>query len=254
MHGAVDPEETSQTRYRCRLEWGRQGARLAALRRDVAVIVDTLRFSTAAIAAVEYGAILYPSTDPADAAALARRLRADGRDGGAPEWQRRLSPAAYGAIEPGTRVIVLSPNGATCCQLAREAPFVLVGALTNAAAVAEAVERLLGEGPLGVTVVACGERRGQPGDDGPLRLAIEDYLGAGGILSYLSLPRSPEAEVCEAAFRGVQDRLPDLLWNSVSGVELRDKGLGEDVRYAAALNTSRAVPVLQGDYLEAFRL
>ena len=55
----------SQHSYRCRLEWGRDGARRASARRDILVVVDTLRFSTAVVTAVPRGAIIYPC-DPTD--------------------------------------------------------------------------------------------------------------------------------------------------------------------------------------------
>ena len=62
---------------------------------------------------------------------------------------------------------------------------------------------------LSVTILACGERWKQPNEDGELRFAIEDYLGAGAILSALpaALARSPEARVCQGAF-GLARRSP----------------------------------------------
>jgi 2-phosphosulfolactate phosphatase len=103
-----------------------------------------------------------------------------------------------------------------------------------------------------MTVIACGERRHSPGADGLLRFAIEDYLGAGAILSYLGLPKSSEAAVCAAAFESVRDHLSALLLDSTGGVELRHKGREEDVLYAARLDILDTVPVLRRDELHAF--
>ncbi len=57
------------------LAWGRRGARDAAERGDILVVVDTLRFSTAAATAVHHGALIYPcATDEALYTALAQRV------------------------------------------------------------------------------------------------------------------------------------------------------------------------------------
>ena len=50
-------------------------------------------------------------------------------------------------------------------------------------------------------------------------IVIEEdvWLGAGAILSHLAFAKSPEAQLCEAAFRGVQDRLEEVMLNCGSG-------------------------------------
>ena len=99
--------------------------------------------------------------------------------------------------------------------------------------------------------LACGERWRQPNEDGELRFAIEDYLGAGAILSGLpaGLSRSPEALLCQGAFLAVRDDLRSVLWESGSGRELRAVGLAEDVEHSARLNAYEAVPAMDGDRL-----
>jgi hypothetical protein len=108
-------------------------------------------------------------------------------------------------------------------------PHLLVGALVNAWAVAEAVARIVADAdrhsegaggrPLSVTVLACGERWKQPNEDGELRFAIEDYLGAGAILAALPsrLSRSPEALVCQGAFLAARDDLAQEGWVYAGG-------------------------------------
>ncbi len=141
---------------------------------------------------------------------------------------------------------VSSPNGATCSRFGRAVPRLLVGALVNATAVAAAVTQILAEGDLSVTILACGERWHQPNEDGELRFAIEDYLGAGAILAGLppELSRSPEALVCEAAFRASHDTIAAILAESGSGRELRQAGYPRDVEHSARLNVYDAVPVM----------
>ena len=132
-------------------------------------------------------------------------------------------------------------------------PHLLVGALVNARAVSEAVTDILASTDLSVTVLACGERSKEPNEDGELRFAIEDYLGAGAILAGLraSLSRSPEAQICQGAFLAARDDLRPILWESGSGRELRAMGYPEDVEHAARLDVYAAVPVMQDDLLTA---
>jgi 2-phosphosulfolactate phosphatase len=245
----------TQHPYRCRLDWGRHGVRQAAERGDILVIVDTLSFSTAVVTAVHYGGLIYPCSPAEDAAALTQQI------GGEAAVTRRevpergrfsLSPATYLHVEAGTRVVLASPNGATCSRYAGQVPFLLVGALVNAQAVAAVVTLLLEQEDLAVTVIACGERWNPPSEDGALRVAVEDYLGVGAILSYLWHEKSPEARVCEGAFVQVRDDLDALLWECGSGRELRQMGFGVDVQHAARLNAYETVPHMRDNHFELF--
>ena len=242
----------AQDGYRCRLEWGAAGARQGAAHGDVLVVVDTLRFSTATATAIHCGAAIYPCRPDEDAAALAALVGACVAGGGANGFS--LSPQSYVGVAPGTRIVLPSPNGATCARHAADVPYLIAGALVNAGAVAAAVARVLNALPLGVTVLACGERPPAPpapGDaGGALRFAVEDALGAGAILAGLAArgygrAMSPEAKVCAGAFRSARTRLAAVLWDCGSGRELRAKGLGEDVRHAARLDLYADVPVLR---------
>lgn len=275
----------AQQPYRCRLDWGAGGVRRAAARGDIMVVVDVLRFSTAATVAVAHGALIYPCAPADDAQALARRVGAEvaaSRPGttatqqhpSSPDSQEHVSPPAghryslsplsYDHVPAGSHIVLPSPNGAACLRAAREAPYVLVGALVNAQAVGAALTALLAGTALAATVVACGERWAQPDDGDGLRVAVEDYLGAGAILSHVQtyashthphgqLGISPEARVCAAAFLASRDQLADLLWESISGRELRQKGLAGDVERAAQLDLYQAVPILRRERLEPFQ-
>jgi 2-phosphosulfolactate phosphatase len=245
----------SQQGYRCRLAWGRRGAREAAARRDILIIVDTLSFSSAVVTAVQQGGLIYPCAESEEPSALAQRVGAEvavhRRDVPA-KGRFSLSPRTYLDMEPGTRVVLASPNGATCSRYACETPFLFVGALLNAEAAANAVAALLETTQLGVTVIACGERWQTPSEEEELRMAVEDYLGAGAILSYLRAEKSPEARVCAGAFLHTLHDLQTLLWECGSGRELREKGYAADVRHAARLNLVNAVPVLKDECLQRY--
>ena len=246
------PTMFSQHPYRCRLDWGRRGTREAAARGDILVIVDTLTFSTAVATAVQAGAVVYPCGWGDDPAEIAQRI------GGEAAVHRRevpakgrfsLSPETYQEVAPETKIVLASPNGATCSRYAGEVPYLFVGALLNAAAVGAAVGRRLARTEHDVTVIACGERWGTVEDDEGLRVAVEDYLGAGAILSYLDGPLSPEAQVCAGAFAGARADLAELLWDCGSGRELRQMGFAEDVRHAAQLNLYNVAPVMRDGFL-----
>ncbi|HEY7414642.1 MAG TPA: 2-phosphosulfolactate phosphatase [Ktedonobacteraceae bacterium] len=245
----------TQHPYRCRFDWGRYGVRQAAERGDILVIVDTLRFSTTTITAVDAGGFIYPCPLEEDATILAQQIGGEAavsRYDGSQRGRFSLSHATYLHLEPGTRIVLSSPNGATCSRYASQVPFLFVGALVNAKAVATIVSSLLEHQELSVTVIACGERWKTPSEDGELRVALEDYLGAGAILSYLPQEKSPEALVCAGAFVQVQNDLLSILWECGSGRELREKGFGMDVQHAARLNVYETVPHMRDNCFEPF--
>jgi 2-phosphosulfolactate phosphatase len=243
-----------QQPWRCRLEWGHRGAAAAVVRGDVVVVVDTLTFSTAVATALHGGVTVYPCR-PSDKEPLAKEVVAEAavRRQDVPQKGRfSLSPATFLAADPGARVVLDSPNGAACCVIARAAPCEVVGSFVNAQAVAHFVSARLAEGDRAVTVLACGERWLTPVEGEDLRFAVEDWLGAGAILALLNLDKSPEAQVCEAAFRGVRHRLEEILLNCGSGVELCEKGYKGDVLHAARLDLYGTVPLLsEGRFVNA---
>jgi 2-phosphosulfolactate phosphatase len=243
----------AQSGARCRLEWGWQGAKTAAERGDILVVVDVLSFSTAATTAIQHGGILYPCRSQEEAEEVAKSV------GGEAAVHRRdvpkkgrysLSPLTYEGLEAGMKIALPSPNGATCCTYGKAVPALYVGALVNAQAVARTVARKMETSEQNVTVLACGERWHPPTLDGALRFALEDYLGTGAILSHLPYSKSPEALACEAAFLGVRSRLTETLWECGSGIELRKKGYETDVQHAAQLDLYSSVPMLHEDALE----
>jgi 2-phosphosulfolactate phosphatase len=244
------------TVYRCDHAWGRHGAREAARRGDIIVIVDVLSFSTAAVTALQHGAIIYPCSIDEDAEALAGRIDGElavARKDVPARGRFSLSSMTFTNVEPGTKVVLPSPNGATCVIYGREVPSLLVGALVNAQAVAAAVTQILDETGTSATVVSAGERWPEPAGDEGMRAAIEDLLGAGAILAALGSEKSPEALVCQHAFEGSRHDLHRLVWESASGRELRQMGYPGEVRHATQLDLYDVVPVMRGDALIAFR-
>jgi 2-phosphosulfolactate phosphatase len=240
----------AQAPYQCRLDWGAAGTERAVRRGDVIVLVDVLSFTSAVANAVSRGGIVYPCPESADPQALAARMRAliaVARGDVPVRGKYSLSPLTYDDMPPDTRIVLPSLNGGTCCRSSVGAAHVIAGALVNASAVARLVLRLLQDSDLSVTVIACGEHEKDRFDGSRLRFAIEDYLGAGAILSDLDLSKSPEAHVCESAFQQNSERIEELFWNCVSGRELRREGFENDVRFASRQDILDVAPILVGE-------
>jgi 2-phosphosulfolactate phosphatase len=224
-----------------RLEWGPAAIDHLA-RGQIAVVVDILSFTTCIDVALTRGVTVLPyAWRDGDAAAYAAErdaVLAGARDelGGI----YSLAPASLLEAPAGLRLVLPSPNGSAIAFAARAGAMrVAAGSLRNAAQVAAWAERSGTQ----IVVVPAGERW----PNGSLRPAVEDWIGAGAIVSRLSGRRSPEADAAAAAFERVADKLLEPVSSSSSGRELIERGFRRDVELACALNVSGTVPVLDGD-------
>jgi 2-phosphosulfolactate phosphatase len=227
-----------QSAYDIRCEWALAGIAHLARSASAVVIIDVLSFTTAVDVAVSRSAIVYPFRwDRRDSDTLQAFAQSNGAvaAGSRVGYGYSLSPASLANINPGTRLVLPSPNGSTL-TLAVEGLPVFAGCLRNATTVARAVE---GYGP-GILLVPAGERW----PDGTLRPSIEDLIGAGAIIARLPGTMSPEARIALAAFRSVEAVLRETLRESVSGRELIERGFAEDVELAADLGASDTAPML----------
>jgi 2-phosphosulfolactate phosphatase len=91
-------------------------------------------------------------------------------------------------------------------------------------------------------VIPAGERW----RDGSLRPALEDWIGAGAILSSLPGSRSPEAEAAVALFARHRDDLVETLDRCASGREHQARGHDRDKLVAGDLDVSACVPRFDG--------
>lgn len=252
----MQSEIYTQAPHRIRLARGRTGAQETAERSHILVVVDTLSFSTAAVTAVHHGGIVFPCAKDEDPIAFAKSVNAEaavGRLDVPTKGRYSLSPTTFLNVEPNTHIVLASPNGATCSRYARDVPYLFIGTLLNAKAVAQKLTHLLKTTDHPITILSCGERWVDPNVDGELRWALEDDLGAGAILSYLDGDKSPEAMAVEGIFCHLKDQLSNALINCASGRELASKGFEGDVIHAAKLNHYDAVPYMCEDHLETFK-
>ena len=232
-----------QHEFNLRCEWGENGIKALASISDVIIIVDVLSFSTAVDVATERKAVIYPyrgsHQSAIDFAASKGALLAT--KGRVASTAFSLSPTSLSAISAGTRLVLPSPNGSTLSLSTGNKP-TLAGCLRNARAVAEFAHQL-GEK---IAVIPAGERW----EDGSLRPAVEDFIGAGAIMSFLKGSQSPESQVAVSVYQSVESNLPETLRRCASGKELIEKGFAGDVELAAQLNCSRSVPLLtEGAYV-----
>ena len=227
----------NQSEFLIRCEWGEQGIVTLLPHSDVVIIVDILSFSTCVDIAVGNGALIYPyrwkDESAEQFAASLQAVTAGVRGNKSASYS--LSPASLRAIPARTRLVLPSPNGATLSHATQNIP-TIAGCLRNARAVAQSAQTI-GQR---ISIIAAGERW----QDGSLRPAIEDWIGAGAIVAHLSGSRSPEAEIAYRTFLSVQHDLTGLLAQCSSGRELIGQGFAEDVRIATEVNVSDCVPLL----------
>ncbi len=237
-----------QSAFRVRFDWGPNGLRnLLGGGCTVIVVVDVLSFTTSVDVAVSRGAVVLPyrwdDGGQADyAAANNAELASHRRDEG-----YSLAPSSLVTIPAGTRLVLPSPNGSALSFAALDGgAAVLAGCLRNASAVGAAAAAWAVAGPAdALGVLAAGER--WKGATGPMRVAIEDLVGAGAILAAIPGDRSPEAALAVAAFEAASADLHGFVAASGSGRELIERGSAADVTLATQLDVSDTAPFLQGN-------
>ncbi len=225
-----------QSEFELRCEWGFQGVSQLSPISDAVIIVDVLSFSTSVEIATNNGAMIFPyqwrdesALDYAKQvnAKLASRKRN-------PTHGYSLAPSSLLNICAGTRLVLPSPNGSSLTLRTGSTP-TIAGCLRNSEAVAQFAQ----DYGTRIAVIPAGERW----ENGSLRPALEDLIGAGAILSYLEGQLSPEAEAAVAVFRRWENELASALRRCSSGKELIAQGFATDIELAAAFNTSNCVPL-----------
>lgn len=225
-----------QSEFDLRCEWGDHGVAKLAPVSDVVVIVDVLSFSTSVEIATNNGAVIFPyQRKDQSAIAYAKSVNAE-----LANTKRKvsngysLSPSSLINIPAGTRLVLPSPNGATLTLRTGQTP-TLAGCLRNCEAIAQFAQTYGTQ----IAVIPAGERW----EDGSLRPALEDLVGAGAILSYLDGSLSPEAETAVAVFHSLKTGLVSALRKCSSGKELLAREFATDIELAAAVNSSRCAPL-----------
>ncbi|MFN8439387.1 MAG: 2-phosphosulfolactate phosphatase [Caldilineaceae bacterium] len=232
----------NQSDFEVRCEWGIQGVLQLAPISDAIIIVDVFSFSTCVEIATARGATVFPyngKREELEDFAKAREAQVAGFGLGVSGYS--LSPHSLLTIPNGYRLVLPSLNGSTLSLATGETP-TFAGCLRNYQAVAQAAQRY---GKC-ISVIPAGERWR---DDGSLRPAYEDWIGAGAILSELSGNLSPESRAARAAFLDAQSELDQILRSCASAKEHIEAGLEQNVGLVGAANISGCVPFLhEGAY------
>lgn len=227
----------NQSEFDIRCEWAEQGLAELAPLSDAIIIVDVMSFSTCVSVAIARGATVYPCRTGYDAGiAFARSIGAEHAESRG-TGRYSLSPASLLQIPAGTRLVLPSLNGSTLTLAAGRRP-TFAGCLRNAKSVAEAAMRCGAR----VAVIPAGERWK---DDGTLRPALEDLIGAGAIIRHLTGVLSPEARLAMEAFRSLENDLLSTLGQCASGQELIALGFERDIPIIAEIDVEDCAPLFR---------
>lgn len=227
----------TQTEYQIRCEWGVRGVLTLAPSSDVVIIIDVLSFTTSLDIAVAHGAVAYPYLyRDASVYTYAESVDAEVAHPDNPQGFS-LSPMTLERLPAGYRMVLPSPNGSTLSLSTGDTP-TLAGCLRNARAVADQAMTI----GRNIAVIPSGERWRE---DDTLRPSLEDWLGAGAIISYLHGARSPEAEAAAMSFKQAEADLYHMILTCSSGKEKMSRDQERDVQLATDLNVSNCVPVLK---------
>lgn len=210
---------------------GEEGARVASLRGDVIIVVDSLRATTTILSALDNGvARVIPARSVSECVGDLTAGESNGRK--LPDADLDNSPLSFLNREFEGRVLTLrSTNGTRCLLAAKERlqTTVLVGALVNAEVVARTAWQIAYRDSINITIVASGRRGGS---------AVEDDLTADLIRFYIN-QYCPEDQ---QGFRSLDD-YKDVFLGSDSGKNLAALGAVDDVIFAARKNIISTVAV-----------
>jgi len=210
------------------------------------VVFDVLRATTSMIAALAAGVKEIRIFGDLDAAAAAARasgishlLCGERRAVRPPGFDLGNSPGAFDArLHLDQTLYMSTTNGTKAVLAAAAAKVIFIGALVNAAVVAEALIQT------GLKVILlCAGTDGQ--------VATEDVLGAGAVIESLQSRIdvglvSDAARMAHRLFLAERGDLPAALANSQGGRNVLNAGLAQDIGFSARLNAIPVVGVVKG--------
>ncbi|SMC00046.1 2-phosphosulfolactate phosphatase [Thermanaeromonas toyohensis ToBE] len=219
----------------------------------VVLVVDTLRATTTIAAALDAGCLeIIPVITPEEAIEMRERLGDErvllGGERGAvkiPGFDLGNSPLEYTPeIVQGKRIIMTTTNGTRAIRKATPARLVLLAALINAPAVAEAV---VGMGGGDITILCAGTRD---------RFSLEDFLTAGLLVSELEKKGNyilrDGALAAREFYRTVRTDILKVLKQSLHGAQLLELGFGPDLEYSSQVGILKVVPVYNGGLVKKY--
>lgn len=208
-----------------------------------AVVIDTLRMTSVAAAALENGCRhLYTVSEVDEARALSERIgalkggergavRIDGFDFG-------NSPLEYTPEKiAGRDLVMTTSNGTRAILAAKNAVRLYLGCMRNAAVVADLLH------PYEKCVLVCAGTGG--------RFSLEDGLTAGAILSHLPGAETDDLGLAmRSLYEASKEDLMPLLGSAAHVKNLMRLGFGADIDFCMRPDAASAVPVRNGTYFE----
>lgn len=199
---------------------------------DVTIVVDALRASTTIITALENFQTIIPVKNIEDATKLASEhcsVLAGERGGAAVKgFDTGNSPVEIQNFS-GEVLVLTTTNGTRILEGLKSK--VLVGSFVNAKAVAE---KAIDIAENHIEVIMAGVNG---------RFAIEDFLGAGEIISNLQDQELDELALASVLASQDKKAVNEAVKNSKSAQGLYELGLGEDVDFCLKRNLYDTVPV-----------
>ena len=208
---------------------------------DLSIMVDVLRASTTITVALDHFKEVIPVLEQGEALKIASKKEAviagERRGATIEGFDAGNSPIEIQKLTGDTLVLTTS-NGTRIMEGMNSK--VLVGCFTNARAVARAARKLAN---IEIEVVMAGVEG---------RFAIEDFLGAGEIIS--NLQNEDLDEYAQAAVLAVQDKnlIKETVLKSRSAKRLTEIGFKKDVEFCLKRDISNNVPVFQNKSLKKY--
>ena len=208
---------------------------------DLSIMVDVLRASTTITVALDHFKEVIPVLEQGEALKIASKKEAviagERRGATIEGFDAGNSPIEIQKLTGDTLVLTTS-NGTRIMEGMNSK--VLVGCFTNARAVARAAQELAN---IEIEVVMAGVEG---------RFAIEDFLGAGEIIS--NLQNEDLDEYAQAAVLAVQDKnlIKETVLKSRSAKRLTEIGFKKDVEFCLKRDISNNVPVFQNKSLKKY--
>jgi 2-phosphosulfolactate phosphatase len=211
---------------------GAQGAREAALQRDVCIVIDVLRASSTIITALDHGytqiiPIAGLDSVPANqiVAGEADGAKLDGCHFGNSPLEIKQQPAAT------TPLYLYTTNGTACIRAAahhNDRP-VFIGALLNQTAVAKRASEAAHQHQANISIILASYRGS---------LEMDDWVAGSAILADI-----PQAELTGDLAALPLANIAQQVWSSPSATRLAKLGYKADIDYCTGQNIVDFVPL-----------
>lgn len=228
---------------------GRDGCRLAAETRAIAIIVDAMRMSAMLCTLLHIGVTkVHVVRGVSEARALAKLLRNAMLVGERKSVKPKgfdLSNSPTEALKYQARkraAVFTSTTGAQRLHEALGACTILIGTAVNASSVASVAEGIASERGCDVVIIPAGR------SDNPALPSDEDWYASAAIASRMSIPVCDEQrEIVAAMWDEIKEQgLKRIFSESLHGQQLISLGLKEDVELCAQLDMFSEVPWVKG--------